>query len=169
MKQNRTLFLLSAFALLFMVSCSASSLSSQQNSQTSITQTQQGIHVGLNIYDPKVQTEQTVTQNGMIVNIMSPNLSLPLKSPAVIHGKVSGVYFSEGVFPVVLADAKGKEIVRTLAHADGEWMTQDFVPFTVELNFQKNGNNSAKLIFERDNPSGLPENGASQSFDVSLE
>lgn len=168
MKQKRAVFSLSVAGLMTLVSCSSSPSTQQQNLQNSVTQTQQGIQVGLNIYDPNNQPQQS-SQNDMTVTVMSPDFSFPLKSPAVIHGKVSGVYFSEGVFPVILADSRGKEIGRVLAHADGEWMTQDVVPFTAEISFNVSGKISAKLIFQKDNPSGLPENDASQSFDVFLE
>ncbi len=162
------LFVLPAVVLL--TACS-SNTTGQQNP---VAQTQQGIQVGLNVYNSDNPTEQPVpatqqmTQN-LNVTVMSPNLSEPLPSPVEIHGSVSGVFFSEGVFPVILQDSKGNEIARTLAHADGEWMTEDVVPFTADLTFTAPADKAAKLIFQKDNPSGLPQNDHSQSFDVTLK
>lgn len=132
-----------------------------------ISQTQQGIRVGLSI----VGTSQSVQQPSPSdqVTIMSPNLQLPVKSPLSIHGSVSGTFFSEGVFPVVLRDTTGHEIARALAHADGEWMTTDTVPFTVQLEYKAKPGTKAVLVFEKDNPSGLPENDHSQEFTVTLQ
>lgn len=136
-------------------------------SQNQVARTQQGIEVGLKIYDSS-QTSEIPPVNGSGVTVMSPDLTQPLKSPVTIHGKVGGAFFSEGVFPVVLLDAKGNEIARSLAHADGEWMTEAAVPFTVELAFDVSGT-EAQLVFRNDNPSGLPENDRSQSFAVTLQ
>jgi len=135
-----------------------------------VSQTQQGIKVGLQIVDDSQSQQQTpqIQAKPKIV-VMTPDLSQPLKSPVTLKGAVSGVYFSEGVFPVVLVDAKGKELARTLAHADDEWMTTDVVPFTVELSFKAPANTGAQLVFQKDNPSGLPENDQSQSFAVTLQ
>jgi hypothetical protein len=55
------------------------------------------------------------------------------------------------------------------AHADNEWMTENVVPFTVQLAFKAAANSNATLIFSKDNPSGLPANDYSQSFAVTLQ
>lgn len=159
-------FVLSAAAI--MTACSTPS-PLQPSSQNPVAQTQQGIDVGLQIYDANHPTEEVGKQKSMVVTVMSPDLSKPLKSPLTVHGKVSGLFFYEGVFPVVVQDADGNELARAQAHADGDWMTEEDVPFTAELTFKVPKNPAGKLIFEKDNPSGLPENDQSQSFAVTLE
>ncbi len=141
----------------------------QPSSQNPVAQTEQGIEVGLKIYGDTQSTQESPVKKDINVTVMTPDLAKPLKSPLTIHGKVSGLYFSEGVFPVVIQDSKGNEIARTLAHADGEWMTAEDVPFTAELTFKVPANPSVKLLFEKDNPSGLPENDQSKAFAVTLE
>ncbi len=143
-------------------------------SQNPVAQTEQGIQVGLSIYGQSQQTQAvtqqlTMAQRNYNLMVMTPDLSLALKSPVTIHGSVSGLFFSEGVFPVILQDAQGNEIVRAQAHADNDWMTTDSVPFTVALNFKSPVTPKASLIFQKDNPSGLQENDFSQSFAVSLK
>ncbi len=44
------------------------------------------------------------------------------------------------------------------AQALGEWMTEDFVPFSASLRFAVPSTPKGKLVLEKDNPSGLPEN-----------
>lgn len=149
--------------------CAFPPASGPSNSQNSVAQTQQGINVGISIYDPNGLTEQVSSQESMTVVVMSPDLSKPLRSPVMLTGRVSGLFFSEGVFPVVLRDSQGREIARTLARADGEWMTEEDVPFTAVLQFTSSSGLPARLVFEKDNSSGLPENDFSRSFDVTLQ
>ncbi len=81
-----------------------------------------------------------------------------IKSPLVMSGEARGTWFFEASFPVRLLDGDGKEIVRTIAQAQGEWMTENFVPFDARLEFKPPITNTGTLVLERDNPSGLPEN-----------
>ena len=79
-------------------------------------------------------------------------------SPLGIEGQVTGPWYFEGVFPVVLLDANGKEIARTQARAQGEWTTPNFVPFKAELTFTKPETSTGIVRFMNDNPSGLAKN-----------
>ncbi len=92
------------------------------------------------------------------VIVESPNLSLPIKSPLIIKGKAVGNWFFEANLPVKLLDANGTELARAGAQAKGEWMTTDYVPFEVKLEFAEPTTAEGQLIFSKDNPSGLPEN-----------
>lgn len=97
--------------------------------------------------------------------ISSPNLNLfNLKSGAkvtdgfVLVGEARLWYF-EGDFPVSVADDNGNVIFRGPASAQEEWMTDQFVPFQVTLDFDKSPETKkGKLILQKDNPSGLMEN-----------
>jgi len=44
------------------------------------------------------------------------------------------------------------------AQAQGDWMTENFVPFAATLDFTTPTTATGSLILEKDNPSGLPEN-----------
>jgi len=66
----------------------------------------------------------------------------------------------------ILTDWDGRIIAQWYATAQDEWMTTDFVPFEGELEFSnpsfpgaEEGHFSRRgfLIFQKDNPSGLPE------------
>ena len=83
-----------------------------------------------------------------------------IRSPLVIAGSARGPWFFEASFPIYLIDADGDTIAVTPAQADGEWMTRDFVPFTVTLTFTPPASRTGTLILAKDNPSGLPEHAA---------
>jgi len=76
-----------------------------------------------------------------------------------------GTMFFEASFPVTVKDASGNIVYFGLATADGEWMTEAYVPFTASLEKQADpSTETGTMIFQRDNPSGLPEHDS--SFEV---
>jgi hypothetical protein len=89
--------------------------------------------------------------------IDSPLPGDKLMSPLTITGRARLWYF-EGSFPIELQDANGAILATGVATAQGDWMTQEFVPFTARLNFFKPSTVKGNLVFKKDNPSGLPEN-----------
>ncbi|MEX0916896.1 MAG: Gmad2 immunoglobulin-like domain-containing protein [Candidatus Spechtbacterales bacterium] len=93
-----------------------------------------------------------------IIRVDSPRPNEIVGSPLAITGMARGPWFFEASFPVRLLDENGDELASGIATADGEWMTEEFVPFTAELEFLLSGNGKGTLILEKDNPSGLPEN-----------
>jgi len=94
-----------------------------------------------------------------LIRLNSPRPNQVVESPLTISGEARGYWFFEADFPVVLVDWDGLIIAEGYATADGDWMTEDFVPFEATLTFEKPdyGENGA-LILLKDNPSGLPEN-----------
>lgn len=86
-------------------------------------------------------------------------------SPLVVEGEARGGWFFEGTFPVQLLDEYNYTIATGQAQAKGDWMTEDFVDFEVELSFLTQ-TESGKLILRNDNPSGLPENDAQLEIPV---
>lgn len=95
-----------------------------------------------------------------------PDLPKPytrITSPVTVSGKARGTWYFEASFPVKLLDAHGKDIAVTPAQAQGEWMTEDFVPYVAILDFTKPTTSTGTLVLEKDNPSGLPE------YDASIE
>jgi hypothetical protein len=100
-----------------------------------------------------------------LIQVATPAAETVVTSPLVISGQARGYWFFEGSFPVVLTNWDGLIIAEGVATAEGDWMTEEFVPFTSELKFvspYKTGDQGfmkkGTLILEKDNPSGLPEN-----------
>lgn len=95
------------------------------------------------------------------ISVSSPAAGSLVKSPLVIRGKARGTWYFEGSFPVLLVAENGMPLVSGVATAEGEWMTEDFVPFAATLEFAvPAGVTKGSLILSRDNPSGLPEHDA---------
>lgn len=93
-----------------------------------------------------------------LIKVDNPRPNQIVESPLTITGQARGYWFFEASFPVVLLDADGRELASGIAQAEGDWMTEDFVPFKVELNFAATQADKGVLILAKDNPSGLPEN-----------
>jgi len=83
-----------------------------------------------------------------------------------VEGVARGTWFFEASFPVVVLGKDGEVLVETYATANGEWMTENFVPFHSDIKIPESYSGPAKLILKKDNPSGLPEHDASISFGV---
>jgi hypothetical protein len=92
------------------------------------------------------------------IEITQPLSLSTISSPLVIKGKATGSWFFEAQFRVKLLDEGGNTIGQGTAHADGEWMTELPVPFTATLTFSTPSTSRGTLVFENDNPSGLPQN-----------
>lgn len=107
-----------------------------------------------------------------LIKLESPAASSTVKSPIEIKGTARGYWYFEGSFPVAVADNTGFIIGEGIATASGEWMTENFVPFTASISYTPqpgNTNKNGTLILEKDNPSGLPENAGSLKVPIMFE
>lgn len=121
-----------------------------------------------NIFPQDLKDETTVTQieKDELIRVSNPTINATVDSPISVTGEARGYWFFEGSFPLVVVDWNGLIIGQGYATADGEWMTEDFVPFIGTVNFDLPEDTPYKrgaLILRKDNPSGLPE------FDDALE
>ena len=98
-----------------------------------------------------------------LIVLESPVAGSAISSPITITGKARGYWFFEVSFPVSIVDWDGKIIGQYYATAQGDWMTEEFVPFTATFEFEKpemandQNYNRGWIILQKDNPSGLPE------------
>lgn len=90
------------------------------------------------------------------VRLDSPVPGKGFMSPLTVSGQARLWYF-EASFPIELKDGNGKILAVAPAQAQGDWMTEDFVPFKAILVFPKPETASGTLTLKKDNPSGLPE------------
>ncbi|MEK7642904.1 MAG: Gmad2 immunoglobulin-like domain-containing protein [Patescibacteria group bacterium] len=91
------------------------------------------------------------------VVIESPVANSIISTPLVLKGKARGTWFFEANMPVSIFDENNKLIAKGPLQAKGEWMTEDFVEFEGKLSFGAPTANTGYVLFENDNPSGLPE------------
>lgn len=104
-----------------------------------------------------------------LLRVTAPGRGALVQSPLTVAGAARGNWYFEASFPVRLLDGNGREIAVVPAQARGEWMTTDYVPFETALTFDEPATAEGTLIFEKDNPSGLPEHADSFSIPVRFE
>lgn len=119
----------------------------------------QRVHVEGDIENGVVSVATLRTVGGVEANIRvtTPKAGDTVSSPITITGAATGNWYFEASFPILLKDTKGVTIAQTVAQAQGEWMTTEYVPFSVTLPYAVSVTTSATLVFEKDNPSGLPQ------------
>lgn len=105
--------------------------------------------------NPTPPPPQTTTHP--LIHVDRPVANTLVASPLAIGGEARGNWYFEASFPVRLLDGNGKEIAVGIAQAQGDWMTTEFVPFETKLIFTNPSTPTGTLVFQKDNPSGLPE------------
>jgi len=91
-----------------------------------------------------------------LIRIDYPRPNTIISSPLSISGQAVGYWYFEASFPVELYDSSGNLLGQGIATAQSDWMTEDFVPFEVDLEFQKPTDKYGLLILRKDNASGDP-------------
>lgn len=87
-----------------------------------------------------------------------------------ITGEARGYWFFEANFPVTIKDANGNVLLETYAEAQSDWMTEEFVPFTVEVpSVLSSRTKTGTISLKKANPSGLPENDKTLRIPVEFE
>jgi len=92
-----------------------------------------------------------------LIVVATPTQNTVVTSPLTVKGEARGFWFFEASFPVHVKNEKGEILGTGIAQAEGEWMTENFVPFTTTINFNSGAATNGVLVLEKDNPSGLPE------------
>lgn len=98
--------------------------------------------------------------------VSAPKTNEAITSPLSFSGKARGFWFFEASFTVRVFDANGSELGIGIAQAQDEWMTEDFVPFSGTVVFGAPFTPTGKVVFQKDNPSGLPEHDAAIEIPV---
>lgn len=91
------------------------------------------------------------------IRIDTPRPVEKVKSPLKITGEARGTWFFEGQFSANLIDKDGQILGSGIMSADGEWMTEEFAPYSGEIEFTTPKGADGKLVLEKSNPSGIPE------------
>ena len=119
-----------------------------------------------------VQTLNQITYTKASADLIKVELPFPGsvtgKDFSVI-GQARGFWFFEASFPIELRDANNKLLYTAIATAEGDWMTENFVPFRAEIKAPTSYIGPATMILRKDNASGLPEHDASISFPITVE
>ncbi|NJW53707.1 Gmad2 immunoglobulin-like domain-containing protein [Salinimicrobium oceani] len=103
--------------------------------------------------DPNREREEI----SQLIKVEAPKADEVVNSPIKIAGKAKGFWFFEATAPVRLISEDGKELAQGYIEAQEDWMTEDWVPFEANLDFETK-EKRGYLIFNRANASGKPEN-----------
>ncbi len=110
-----------------------------------------------------------INASANLIKVTNPYPGAVTGKTFTVTGEARGTWYFEASFPVELVDMNGKILVQVPAQAQGEWMTENFVPFKVVIKAHADFIGPATLILRKDNPSGMPENDASVSFPITIE
>jgi hypothetical protein len=102
------------------------------------------------------------------LKITTPKPHEIVTNPIKITGEATGVWYFEGDFPVVLTDLEGNTLSNSYAKAQGDWMSETFVPFEGELTYEVTEETQAVIEFKQSDPSGMGINDASFQVPVVL-
>ena len=113
------------------------------------------------------QSNQSYKSNkGVEVTIYSPKSNSTVTTPLVVAGQVPGSWSFEAQFSVQLKDSESNVLGETSAKLQGDWMTDELVPFIATLEFKTPSSQTGTLTLQKDNPSGLTENDDSLTVPV---
>lgn len=114
---------------------------------------------------------QTVTYthaDATMITVENPYPGAVTGKTFTMNGKARGPWYFEASFPVTVLDTHGNTIYAGSAKATGDWMTQDFVPFTVDID-TGSYTGPATVVLKKDNPSGQADKDAQISFPITVE
>lgn len=114
-----------------------------------------------------------------LIKVTYPEPLADVVSPLEVRGEARGSWFFEGDFPIVVVDWDGRIISESYASfihdpndPESTWMTTEFVPFegTVEFDLPEGSySKRGSIIFQKDNPSGLPEHDDALEIPIMFE
>lgn len=120
--------------------------------------------------EPKIETKKedatSTPKASSEIEISSPLSGAEISSPLIVKGRARGNWYFEASFPVQLVDESGKVLATVPAQAQDDWMTEDFVPFEVKLEFDSPAAKKGSIVFNNDNPSGNPETAKSVELPI---
>lgn len=117
--------------------------------------------------DGTMFTEEIGEEIESDIVLVSPRPNAIISSPFKISGEAVGSWFFEASFTADLVNNEGEVISTAILTAGGEWMTEEMVPFSGELEFDNVSAGNGKLILKSANPSGLPEH--QKIFSISVK
>jgi len=113
--------------------------------------------LALNFYQ-RYSINKKINDAKDLIVIESPEPYQKVQNPIHIKGKARGNFFFEGTFPFRIEDEYGKIISEGYLETKENWMTEDFVSFETYVYLYKENVKRGFIVFEKANPSDLPEN-----------
>ena len=116
--------------------------------------------IGIGIYQSRTSNEKLEADQGAksdLIRVTNPLSNEAVQSPLTVEGEARGPWYFEASFPVKLLDENGEVLAAGVAEAEGDWMTEAFVPFRAKFEFTAPATPAQQgtLVLEKSNPSGL--------------
>lgn len=91
------------------------------------------------------------------VVVDSPVFGELVTSPLLVSGRARGFWFFEGELPMVLKDEDGRILWQGnyMITSGQDWMTSEFVEFSLPISFPQPQTDFGVLIIQKNNPSDL--------------
>jgi len=126
---------------------------------------------GLLLWSVKTNAPTTSQPTSTLSVISLENFSpgTVAQSPLTLSGVAPGPWYFEASFPVRVQDEEGNVLGVGIAQAQEDWMQEGPVPFKVTIEFEQPTTQTGLVVFQKDNPSGLPEFDAQETISVRFE
>ncbi|MBY0539326.1 Gmad2 immunoglobulin-like domain-containing protein [Patescibacteria group bacterium] len=118
---------------------------------------------------PSGGTFSYINASSDLIVVDSPKPGQTVGQVISVSGSARGYWFFEASFPIELLDNEGAVIGQGIAQAEGDWMTEEFVPFKARMELSNPYYGDLFVVLKKDNPSGEPENDASVRFPVVIQ
>ena len=105
-----------------------------------------------------------------LIEVTAPQPGVTVGSPIELSGQARGTWFFEATAPLVVTNWDGLIIGEGYITADDDWMTEEYVPFSGSIDYSLPADSysaTGTIIFQRANPSGLPEN--DDAFEIRVQ
>ncbi len=120
--------------------------------------------------------QAAITEKRDLIRVETPVPMAAVPYTFDVRGQARGPWYFEASFPIVVLNADGEEVATAVAQAEGEWMTEAFVPFSASIDLTDAAftdrviepGSQGTLVFKKDNPSGLPENDDELRFPITF-
>lgn len=94
-----------------------------------------------------------------MIKLTNPPVGSSLSPNDMIAGLAKGPWYQAGVAPIIITDEKGSILAEGTIRAQGNWMTNESVPFIANIVIPAQASGSiGVIIIKNANPAGLPAN-----------
>lgn len=115
---------------------------------------QKSIVVEIPVQTPPAEEATTTKDISYLIQVATPTPAMVATNPMEISGKARGFWFFEASFPAKIVDASGAELAAFSIETTDDWMTEEFVNFSVTVPFATSTTATGTLILHNSNPSG---------------
>lgn len=145
------------FALVLIVILAVSCKGESSSDRTStVTETQ-----------PKSESSNDTLND--LLRVKNPLPGQLVTSPLEITGQARGYWFFEAQATAELLDENLIKISETNTTAIREWMTEDWVPFSGTMSYEKPETKTGFLVMHKANASGLKEHDISDTIPIKFQ